>query len=127
MVVRWLVVVLTLFGAIPVRICTCGAAHIFPSSPPPRDTDRPPPGPVPAFDSNTAPTEQHDADCHYVKPRPIMPPGIQCLAADVPAIEAPVLALVEPPQLEPLPGHAVRDFDPPPDRPLFLTFSVFRN
>ena len=36
MVVRWLVVVLTLFGAIPVRICTCGAAHIFPSAPPPR-------------------------------------------------------------------------------------------
>jgi hypothetical protein len=126
MVVRWLVVVLTLFGAIPVRICTCGAAHIFPSAPP-RDTDRPPPGPVPAFDSNSTPAEQHDADCHYIKPRPIMPPGVQCLPVDVPAIDAPILEFVHAPQLDPLPGHAVPDLDPPPNRPHFLSFTVLRN
>jgi hypothetical protein len=127
MLVRWLVVVLALIGAVPVRICTCGAAHLFPSAPAPHDTDCPPPGPEPALESNSNPAEHHDADCHFVKPRPIMSLGLQCLPADVPSIDALVLSLAEPPRLEPLPGYTVRDLDPPPDQPLYLTYRVLRN
>jgi hypothetical protein len=128
MVVRWLIVVLTLIGAIPVRICTCGAAHHHhPSVPPPRDADPEPPGPIPVIASNPSPAEHHDADCHAVKPRPLMSVGLQCIPADVPPVDALAAAFFDPPHLEPASGHALRDYDPPPDRPLFLTFRVLRN
>ena len=129
MVVRWLLVVLTLLGAVPVRICTCGAAHHHHHHAPlPRDTsNQPAPGTLPAIDANPAPAEHHDADCHAIKPRPLMSLGVQFDVTDVPPADALAVALIEQPELEPLPGHAVREFHPPPDRPLFLSLRVLRN
>lgn len=131
MVVRLLVVVLTVLGAIPVRICTCGAAHHHPHAPVPpskspcghdhRDSA------TPAIASDSAPSEHHDADCHAVKPRPLMTLGLQFDVTDVPPADALAVALVEVPRFDPTRGQIVRDFHPPPNRPIFLSHSVLRN
>jgi hypothetical protein len=127
MVVRLLVVVLTVFGAIPVRVCTCGAAHHHHHhAPPPRDTDRQPPPAQPAVAADPGPAEHHDADCHAVKPRPLMSVGLQFDLADVPPADAAAVALVGPPPADVRAGHTIRETRPPPDRPLFLTLGVLR-
>jgi hypothetical protein len=129
MIVRLLVVVLTLIGAVPIRICTCGAAHNHvpadvhpaPCSHNHEPQDR-------ALDVSNAPGhEHHDADCHAVKPRPLMSVGLSCASIDVPPADALAVALVEGVDLDPAPGHTVRDVDPPPRRALFLTYTVLRN
>ena len=129
MVVRWLVVVLALVGAIPVSICTCGAIHDpFQSLFAPRSGEQEPPrGPIPGLEPSSGPTEQHDADCHAVKPRPLMSAGLQLDTVDAPAVDALATALTDPPRLELAVGHAFPDLDPPPDRPLFLIYCVRRN
>ena len=130
MVVRLLVVVLTLLGAIPVRICTCGAAHDHPAAPvlpskSPCGHDHDDRG-APAY-SDSTPSEHHDADCHAVKPRPLMTLGLQFDVTDIPPTDALAVALVETPRFDPMRGHIVRDFHPPPNRPIFLSHSVLRN
>jgi hypothetical protein len=129
MVVRGLLVVLTLLGAIPVRICTCGAAHHHHHrAPQPRESSHLPPiGTLPAIDANPAPVEHHDADCHAIKPRPLMTLGLQFDVTDVPSADSLAVALIEPIAPEPSPGHSIRDFHPPPDRPLFLSLCILRN
>lgn len=128
MLVRLLVVVLTLIGAVPVRICTCGAAHQHHSpAPAPKDdcghdhhnSNEPSIAPDPLV--------HHDADCHAVKPRPIMSLGLQFNVTDIPPTDVLAVELVGSPMLVPIVGHEVRDFHPPPNRPLFLTFLVLRN
>src|SRR5262245_27227409 len=118
MIVRLLVVVLTLIGAIPIRICTCGAAHHADSSPL-RET---PPG-VSADPGHA----HHDADCHAVKPRPLMSIGLSSSATDVPAADGIFVPLVEVPAVEPAPGHALCHAHPPPVHPSFLSYTVLRN
>ncbi len=90
MVVRLLVVVLTLVGAIPVRICTCGAAtttHSLPSPPACRTAPRLQTG-LSIIARTSSPAEHHDADCHVVKPRPLMSHGLQFDVVDVPPLDA---------------------------------------
>ena len=127
MLIRLLVVVLALVGAIPVRICTCGAAHHSPPAPAPRDADG-----EPASDSgsgiksNSIPADHHDPDCHAVKPRPIMSLGLTCDTAQAPAGDTLAVAFADLCTFEPTSSPVVRDLDPPPDRPLFLTLLVLR-
>ena len=52
--------------------------------------------------------------------------GLTSTAIDVPTADGLAVALVEAVHLEPVPGHAVRDVDPPPRCPLFLTYTVLR-
>jgi hypothetical protein len=128
MLVRLLVVVLTIAGAVPVRLCTCGAAHHHHAQPPPpcdshhhhHDGD------FPALACDPA-HEHHDADCHAVKPRPLMSLGLQFDLTNVPPADSHSVALELPPEIGPTSGHALRDFHPPPDRPLFLVYSVLLN
>ena len=61
MSVRVLVVVLTVIGAVPIRICTCGAAH-------PCDNVPEPVREAPAGVTADPAQHEHDADCHAVKP-----------------------------------------------------------
>ena len=128
MVLRLLVVVLTLVGAIPVRICTCGA-HSHPLfAKPVSAPDRAPTPDLPSiFAEDPAPAEHHDHDCHFVKPRPLMSVGLQFDVADVPPADALAVALEELPALAPIVGHTIRDFHPPPNRPLFISYCVLRN
>jgi hypothetical protein len=131
MVVRLLVVVLTVVGAIPVRICTCGAAHHHHHTPAPKPLcghdHAPLPGSSPVVVPDPEPAEHHDADCHAVKPRPLMSVGLQLDFTDVPPADAMAVALPERPEVVPTPGYAIRDFHPPPNRPLFLSLCVLRN
>ena len=129
MVVRLLVVVLTLIGAVPIRICTCGAA----SDPAPVTHSAPSPcshrhgpidGPSIGGDSGHA---HHDADCHAVKPRPLMSIGLSCDVIDAPAADGLIVPLVEAPALQPAAVHAIRDTHPPPAHPSFLSYTVLRN
>jgi hypothetical protein len=117
MIVRLLVVVLTLIGAVPIRICTCGAAHHHDSQPL-RE--------LPAGVAADPAHEHHDADCHAVKPRPLMSIGLSCVVMDVPVADGLSTPLPEPPRLEPAPGHDIRDAHPPPGRCDFLSYTVLR-
>jgi hypothetical protein len=119
MIVRVFVVVLTVIGAVPIRICTCGAAHLH-------ETASEPVGEVLAGVSSEPAHHEHDADCHAVKPRPLMSIGLTCPATDVPPADDFAVAAVELPQLEPAAVFAVRVVDPPPIQPLFLTDGVLR-
>ena len=72
MIVRLLVVGLTLIGALPIRICTCGAASesepVVPLAPSPcSHRHGQPDGLFVGVDTGHT---HHDADCHAVKPRP---------------------------------------------------------
>jgi len=128
MFVRLLVVVLTLVGAVPVRVCTCGAAHHHhtPTPKPIRD-HAPARGSSPAVAPDPGPAEHHDPDCHAVKPRPLMSQGLQLDVTDVPTPDTLGVALTELVEPEPAAGEPVRDFHPPPNRPLFLSLCVLRN
>jgi hypothetical protein len=126
MLVRWLVVVLALIGAIPVRVCTCGAAHHHASSPLPSNDPDSTPGSSPECSAEPA-REHHDLECHAVKPRPLMSLGLQADTPADPPTDAIAADVVEPPVRKPLCGYPFRDSDPPPNRPLYLTFGVLRN
>lgn len=127
MAVRWLLVLMTLIGAIPVRICTCGAHDHVQVEDSTGTTPAPfPPSEYPIANDST-PTEEHDPDCHYVKPRPLMPPGPPLVYVDIPPLDALGVALAERPQPEAAAGERTREFHPPPNRPLFLTLLVLRN
>jgi len=87
---RWLALAITIAGAIPVRICTCGASlHLHDLSPwgIQRDTS-PLPTPVTAdfsvLTEDLQPLVEHDPDCHLVRPRPLMAPGVLPLPVEAP-------------------------------------------
>lgn len=134
MIVRALVAVMTLVGAVPFRVCTCGAAHHY------HHADAPPPAPQPqpegvahqqsaALSPNERPPHyHHDPDCHAVKPRPAMSLAVPAALVEMPDADFTGTATVEPPQPLIAPGHAATAARPPPRaRPLFLTLQVFRN
>jgi hypothetical protein len=128
MVVRLLIVLLTLVGAIPVRICTCGA-HDHPLFSKHESGER---SPLPASDwpsiaDDANSPEHHDSDCHFVKPRPLMPPGTPLDTVDVPPLDSTGVALVALPIMVAAIVEPTRDFHPPPNRPLYLTLLVLRN
>lgn len=126
MLARLLVIVLTLVGVIPVRICTCGAHNPFDSAiviAPEAGCDQ---AAEPAVTEST-PTEHHDDDCHFVKPRPLMPVGVGLDVAVPPPDDSITVALLQPEVIAPRVGYAVRDFHPPPTHPLFITLLVLRN
>jgi hypothetical protein len=121
MVVRLFVVVLTLVGAVPIRVCTCGAAHEHASSSP-REVQRELPHgvvPDPAH-------EHHDADCHAVNPRPLMSAGLQVVVTDAPAPDALAVPFADDDSPAPSAGHADRQCHPPPNRPPHLAYTVLR-
>lgn len=122
MVVRLFVVVLTLVGAVPIRVCTCGAAHEHASSSP-RDVPHDLPHgvvPDPAH-------EHHDADCHAVNPRPLMSAGLQVVVTDAPAPDALAVPFAHAAPEVATTDHAVRESHPPPNRPPHLVYTVLRN
>ena len=118
MIVRLLVVVLTVIGAVPIRVCTCGAAHHHDSQPVPE---------LPAGVGADPAHEHHDDDCHAVKPRPLMSIGLSCPMMDSPDADCLAAALPELLQLIAVPGHALRNAHPPPGRCDFLGYTVLRN
>lgn len=120
MIVRLLVVVLTLIGAVPIRICTCGAAHHHNS---PSQS----PGELPAGVGDDPAREHHDADCHAVKPRPLMSIGLICPAMDQPVEDCLAAVLPQAQRLELAPGQAICDVHPPPGCCEFLSYTVLRN
>jgi hypothetical protein len=140
MMLRWLALTITIAGAIPVRICTCGASlHLHDLSP--WETQRSTPSrltPVTADFSvlieGLQPLVEHDPDCHLVRPRPLMAPGVL-----PPPVEAPDdTALVLIPQIISTtllldPGSVAfwLDLHPPPlllpSVSLHLTLCQFRN
>jgi hypothetical protein len=129
MVIRWLIVVLTLIGAIPMRICTCGAAHHHPSNFQAQAVNTPNHASVKfAIDADPEQDEHHDHDCHVLKPRPIMSVGVQLHFTDVPsddlmgiAFYSPIASSISTIQ------SAIRISHPPPNRPLYITLRVIRN
>ena len=118
MIVRLLVVVLTLIGAVPIRICTCGAAHHHDTAPQPHREL--PVGVVPTSD-------HHDADCHAVKPRPLMSIGLSFIVVDAPGADCLIASLPDAARLAPALSHLIRDVHPPPGRCEFLSYTVLRN
>ena len=128
MVLRALIAVLTLVGAVPFRVCTCGAAHIHHQAPPPA-----PEAPDSCGHSACAPQkepQQHDHDCPAVKPRCAMAVAVPATPADTQVADAPIAFLPELSVLAPRPpspGAKPRSPDPPPDRPLYLTLLTLRN
>jgi len=117
MKVRLLVVVLTLIGAVPIRICTCGAAHACERSPEPA-------GQLPPGVSSEPAQPEHESECQAVKPRPLMSIGLAYPAADIPPADGLAVAIVDAIQPGPTAGYAVRVVDPPPFRPHFQTDTV---
>jgi hypothetical protein len=87
---RWLALAITVAGAIPVRICTCGASlhlhglSLFGA----QQNNQPPTTPISPHESiltdHLQPLVEHDPDCHLVRPRPLMAPGILPAPADLP-------------------------------------------
>lgn len=130
MVIRLLVVGLTLIGAVPVQICTCGAHdHAVPQTAPvpDDDTDTSNATTLPLIAEVPEPARHHDHDCHFIKPRPMMPHGIVADTAKLPPAEflasvVPVMAVPAVPSAE-----SVCELRPPPNQPLFLTLLRLRN
>jgi hypothetical protein len=128
MVARLLIVVLTVVGAIPVRVCTCGAAHHHhPPSRPAPDTQNLPP--TPATPIVTAdPEPQHDPDCHAIKPRSAMALGVTPSVFEPSDFDV-LVAAVMPDGVEILQQLALlcTSCRPPPrGAPLYLCLQVLR-
>jgi hypothetical protein len=126
MFVRSLLAVLTLLGAVPLRICTCGAAHVHHAPPPILPSEPPPLTPAVSPDDDQ-PAHAHDCGVH--KPRPAMSLAVPVSFADTPADVA-VAALT--PELPPVVvGIFTADTEPrspdPPTKPLFLALCTLRN
>ncbi|HSQ54359.1 MAG TPA: hypothetical protein VLM40_01330 [Gemmata sp.] len=128
MILRAILAVLTLLGAVPFRVCTCGAAHVHRYAPPPAREDRAAPGP-PAFAADTS-TPQHHHDCPAAKPRAAMSVAVTASMVDIPADSPIIAAWVELPAAETMvlsSNDEPRSPDPPPKQPLFITYQSLRN
>ncbi len=127
---HWLAIAVAVAGTIPVRICTCGA-HLHAPFPRPLAAAniRPAPADQPTLDS-AAGQEQHDPDCHYVRPRPLMPPGCLTTPESAPTDAAAILVPALPDDSAsagnatgPIPGSR----HPPPNDSLHIWNCCFRN
>lgn len=128
MLIRVLIVLLTLAGSMPLRVCTCGADHHhFAQAGAPDDAEEP----ASSADGPSARAphgHQHDDDCPAAHPRPLvrnvtLPPVI-----DVPTdATAGVFVVVALPHV--LGESAVDRPDPapPPRVPLYLSLLSLRN
>jgi hypothetical protein len=128
MVVRAVLAVLTLLGAVPFRVCTCGAAHVHQKAPTPPAEH--PSHPGCGGHRPNDPVPDHDDDCPAVKPRAAMPLAVTATVAELPADSLLVIAVDELPVGEALPklrSAEPRSPDPPPGQPLYLTLRNFRN
>jgi hypothetical protein len=125
MVVRALVALMTLVGAMPFRVCTCGAAHHHHAPTP--DAPLPPQFPVVSPD-DPDPHHHHHPDCPAVKPRCAMSVGVTAGLVEVPDADHTRTAVGEPPQPAASERHDEPTSRPPPrGRPLYLMLQVFRN
>ncbi len=127
MILRLVVAVLTMLGAVPLRICTCGATEVHHPTPPDLLESESSPTP-PGANPDDGP-HGHDHECAAVKPHPAMSLAVPITLADtppditliVPTVDALSLtATPEPETVEP------RSPDPP-GTPLYLTFCNLRN
>lgn len=127
MVVRAVLAVLTLLGAVPFRVCTCGAAHVHHKAPV-LPAERHSHDGCAEHQTIDRPAE-HDQNCPAVKPRAAMPHAVTATVADVPPHSPLVVPLDEPVNaaLAELSSAEPRSPDPPPDQPLYLTLRTFRN
>jgi hypothetical protein len=81
---HWLLLAVTIAGSLPIRVCTCGASLHLSGSPfsfslaAGRFTDPPAPPPLTPIWTleDLQPLEQHDPDCHLVRPRPLISVGL---------------------------------------------------
>jgi hypothetical protein len=128
MVLRALIAVMTLVGALPFRVCTCGAAHVHHTAPP-LACDLPDHD-LPCGCATDHGVPEHDHDCPAVGPRcamsvavPATPTGAESDSAQV----APVPHFTDTAARAVEPGAKPRSPDPPPGRPLFLTLLTLRN
>ena len=129
MVLRAVIAVMTLVGAVPFRVCTCGAAHVQHHAPPVPAPDAPQPAEPALGVPNDCPPA-HDHDCPAVKPRCAMSVAVPAVPADVDVPAAFIAHLPEFAGLAPTadtPAPKPRSPDPPPGRPLFITFLTLRN
>jgi hypothetical protein len=87
---RWLALAITVAGAIPVRICTCGASLHLHNLPPWKEQQNTLPLSPPVTAGSSVLTEhfqpwvEHDPDCHLVRPRPLMAPGVLLPPTEIP-------------------------------------------
>jgi hypothetical protein len=124
MLFRSLIVLLTLAGSMPLRVCTCGADHAHAAAP-----GEDPPEPADDGDSAHAPRgHHHDHDCLAAHPRPpvrnVTPPPV----FDVPADCAPSgVVTAEVPSFATELAPTRPDPADPPRVPLYLAFLSLRN
>lgn len=119
MIVRVLIVLMTVVGALPFRVCTCGAVHHH-------HTTNPQPTQAPA--SPEADTPHHDPDCHAIKPRCAMTVGVSVPVLDWPTTDSFGFSAVETALPLTASVHAEIPSHPPPrGSPLYLTLNVLRN
>jgi hypothetical protein len=128
MVLRAVLAVLTLLGAVPFRVCTCGASHVHhkaPVLPPDHDSH---PGCVGHPPTQSPP--EHDRDCPAVKPRATMPLAVTASVAELPS-DSPLVVAIDESEVagafSPVAIAEPRSPDPPPDKPLYITLRTLRN
>jgi hypothetical protein len=122
MVVRALLAVLTLVGAVPLRVCTCGAAHAHVETLPATPAEH-------SDHADDCDPVHHDDDCGVHEPRATMCEAVPVAAADAPADHAVAPIAFEPAAfaaaLAPL---AIEPRSPdPPTTPLYISFRALRN
>jgi hypothetical protein len=136
MLIRVLVVLLTLVGSMPLRVCTCGADHTAART----DSDAPAPQTcpcksAPAPDAHAhAPrgpeSHHHDHDCPAAHPRPLVrnvtAPTVT--VPDAPGDCGPAFAFVAAVESAPVArDSSVERIEPPPKVPLYLAYLSLRN
>lgn len=124
MLVRLLLTVLTLVGAVPLRICTCGAAHLDHHVTPTQPTEPQPPG-VHTDDNPVG----HHHDCPALKPTRSMSVAVAPVMADGTADDTSSVALTGFVIQLPMPprSHVEPRSPDPPNRPLFVYVCNLRN
>jgi hypothetical protein len=129
MIVRLVVAMMTVLGAVPLRICTCGYAHIDHHTPAlPCSVERDS-GPVTANVVSDDSSHGHHHDCAALKPKPAMSLAVPVAIADLPDLApmAVFVPLLVETTLAPTPTSAEARSPDPPNRPLYLTLCSLRN
>jgi hypothetical protein len=129
MVMRAVLAVLTLLGAVPFRVCTCGAAHVHHKAPV-APAEHPTHSGCSGHQTNDS-LPDHDHDCPAVKPSAAMSVALTATVAELPP-DCPLVFASDVGNsvltLAATPAHAEpRSPDPPPDQPLYLTLRTLRN